>query len=390
MNRGPRAALSLFVLLFVGCVRARPRDVRPSFPFPTDTLRTQIVAPGVIHRFVYSAAGPWAIHVLQVDLDRCYTARAVKGTAAAAGRTKTSTLLASSDLASVVGGVNGDFFSLTAPTGVPMGTLVRDGMLVTGPGTQPAFAVDSTGAVHIVRLRATGTLELNQRRIPIDAWNRSAVRGIAVFDGAWGSATDSASSVVEVAITGRPRGRVASIDTTNSGIAIPRNGAVIVAGRNAPAGPRAALRELRAGDSVRITLGLAPFFPREAVGGRPLLVRDSAIVADVDTTGQPSFSTGRNPRTAVGIARHGKRLILVVVDGRQKPYSDGMSLRELANLMLALGARDALNLDGGGSTTMVYADPDSARRLRVANRPSDKEGERPVGDALAIVRGCAR
>ena len=83
-------------------------------------------------------------------------------------------------------------------------------------------------------------------------------------------------------------------------------------------------------------------------------------------------------------------MILVVVDGRQKPYSDGMTLRELANLMLALGARDALNLDGGGSSTMVYADPDSGGKLRVANRPSDKEGERAIGDALAIVRGCGR
>jgi exopolysaccharide biosynthesis protein len=65
-----------------------------------------------------------------------------------------------------------------------------------------------------------------------------------------------------------------------------------------------------------------------------------------------------------------------------------MSLRELANLMLALGARDAINLDGGGSSTLVYADPTSGGALRIANRPSDKEGERAVGDALAVVRRC--
>ena len=131
-----------------------------------------------------------------------------------------------------------------------------------------------------------------------------------------------------------------------------------------------------------------PWHPRDAVGGRPLLVRDSAIVGAVETEGQASFNVGRNPRTAAGIASNARRLILAVVDGRQIPYSDGMSLRELATLMRGLGARDAINLDGGGSSTFVYADPDSAGALRIANRPSDKEGERTVGDALAIVRRC--
>jgi exopolysaccharide biosynthesis protein len=77
------------------------------------------------------------------------------------------------------------------------------------------------------------------------------------------------------------------------------------------------------------------------------------------------------------------------VDGRQAPYSDGMSLAELARLMLALGTPQALNLDGGGSTTLVYADPDSGGALLVANRPSDAGGERAVGNALALVRDCA-
>ncbi|HEX7937646.1 MAG TPA: phosphodiester glycosidase family protein, partial [Gemmatimonadaceae bacterium] len=130
---------------------------------------------------------------------------------------------------------------------------------------------------------------------------------------------------------------------------------------------------------------LAPFHPTEAVGGRPRLLQDSAIVKDVDTEGQPGFATSRHPRTAVGISSNGKRLLLVVVDGRQAGYSDGMTLRELAHLMLNLGARDALNLDGGGSTTMVVGNR-KTRSLQVVNRPSDATGERAVGDALAVVR----
>jgi exopolysaccharide biosynthesis protein len=140
-------------------------------------------------------------------------------------------------------------------------------------------------------------------------------------------------------------------------------------------------------DSALINVRLTPFHPREAVGGRPILVRDSVITAEVDTEGQPGFAKGRHPRTGVGINANGKRLLLVVVDGRQAPYSDGMSLRELADLMRALGAREAINLDGGGSTTMVVADSAGAT-VRIVNRPSDPTGERPVGNALAAVKTC--
>src|SRR6185437_1421703 len=114
-------------------------------------------------------------------------------------------------------------------------------------------------------------------------------------------------------------------------------------------------------------------------------IRDSAIAGEVDTFGNASFRE-RNPRTAAGIARDGRRLILAVVDGREYQNA-GMTLRETADLMRGLGARDAINLDGGGSTTMVVADP-ASHALRIVNHPSDKEGERSVGDALAIVHRC--
>jgi exopolysaccharide biosynthesis protein len=163
---------------------------------------------------------------------------------------------------------------------------------------------------------------------------------------------------------------------------------VLIAGRNAPRAARAALSALHVNDTLSTSVALVPMHPREAVGGRPQLVRDSVILGAVDTEGQPGFATGRHPRTAAGISRDGRRLFLVVVDGRQTPYSDGMTLRELANLMRSLGARDAINLDGGGSTTFVYSPRDSSHVLRIGNRPSDATGERTVGDALGIVRTC--
>jgi len=354
-------------------------------PFAADTARTQLLRPGLSRWYVYAPAGPWAIHALIVDRDACYSARAVKGADGAVGRSTTSALLEwMHRSADVVGGVNADFF-LFAPPGVPANLLVSRGRVVTGPSTQPVLAFDSLDAPHLEVFGTSGTLETERGTFAIAGWNRAVTAGIALYDEAWGGSTDSLSHAVEVVLDRRRTGRVTLVDTLTAGVAITPGHAVVV-GRGAAA--RSALLALRAGDSARVQLALRPFHPREALGGRPLLLRDSTVVAAVDNEGGAGFATARHPRTAVGIARDGRRLLLVVVDGRQKGYSDGMTLRELANLMRSLGARDAINLDGGGSSTLVYADPDSSGMLRIANRPSDLTGERPVGNALAIIKGC--
>jgi hypothetical protein len=91
-----------------------------------------------------------------------------------------------------------------------------------------------------------------------------------------------------------------------------------------------------------------------------------------------------HPRTAVGIDRQHRWLTLVVVDGRQAEISEGMSLRELADLMAELGCHDAINLDGGGSSIMLLQDDEG--HLRLQNRPSDRTGPRPIPVMLGIRR----
>ncbi|MDA0841352.1 MAG: phosphodiester glycosidase family protein [Planctomycetota bacterium] len=107
---------------------------------------------------------------------------------------------------------------------------------------------------------------------------------------------------------------------------------------------------------------------RWAVAGFGGLLTDGKIL--------PGQSEQRHPRTALGLDREGRFLVLVAVDGRQPGYSEGMSTRELAELMLELGCASALNLDGGGSTSMVLRDEHG--ELRIMNRPSDRTGPRPV------------
>lgn len=136
------------------------------------------------------------------------------------------------------------------------------------------------------------------------------------------------------------------------------------------------IRRVRPGDAVKRNSGLY-----NAIAGSGLLVHGGKNVAPAGT----AFDDKHPPRTAVGITA-GDHLLLMTVDGRQPGFSEGMSLRELAAFMLAHGAVDALNFDGGGSTTMAIADP----RPRVLNFPSDhKPGGRPgklraVGVNLAV------
>jgi len=124
-----------------------------------------------------------------------------------------------------------------------------------------------------------------------------------------------------------------------------------------------------------------------AVGGGPQLVKDGRFVWDTsvagEINGEGGFSPntkfdGRNPSTAVGISRDGWTLILLVVDGRQPGFSVGTTPRELADLLIAEGAWQAMRFDGGGSSTMWLRSKGG-----VVNSPSDGS-ERAVGTALLI------
>lgn len=100
-----------------------------------------------------------------------------------------------------------------------------------------------------------------------------------------------------------------------------------------------------------------------AVAGSEVILKDGAVPPLADVT----FNKTAHPRTAVGLTQGGRSLILLVIDGRQPGYSDGATMDEVAAWLLRFGATDGLNLDGGGSTTLVREDGD---RAVVLNRPS--------------------
>jgi hypothetical protein len=125
----------------------------------------------------------------------------------------------------------------------------------------------------------------------------------------------------------------------------------------------------------------APAKPFNAISGETLLATGGNRLPDLD-------NSITQPRSALGYSRNGRYLYLVVVDGRQPFYSEGMTLKELADLMLSIGADYAMNLDGGGSSTLVVRDHDG--KPRVLNSPIDNYipgRERPVANHLGIYLG---
>ncbi len=122
----------------------------------------------------------------------------------------------------------------------------------------------------------------------------------------------------------------------------------------------------------------APAKPFNAISGETLLLMGGQLIPELD-------NSVTQPRTAVGYSKNGRYMYLVVVDGRQPLYSEGMTMKELASLMLSLGAQYAMNLDGGGSSTMVVEGRDG--QPRVLNSPIDNYipgRERPVANHLGI------
>lgn len=111
----------------------------------------------------------------------------------------------------------------------------------------------------------------------------------------------------------------------------------------------------------------------EVVGGNTLLVHDGKAV--------PHKSNARHPRTVAGLDAGGRRLTILVVDGRKPGVALGMSYAELADEMLRLGCNDALNLDGGGSSMMAVRDAVGA--MKILNEPTDGR-ERAVANVLGI------
>jgi hypothetical protein len=348
--------------------------------------------------------GPWVVRVLTVD-PKVFRGSLAGDFGPDIERRETTSVLAEAHGA--IAGVNAGFFVLDPAAGAPgdpAGVGVYGGRLLSeATDGRPSFAFSDDGHARIVRNSWTGTVSSGRRSITLDGLNRvpGLIRNcggtgdsptdrplhdttctdpdeLIAFTSDYGASTPvgpGAEAVID------DHGRVVTIRT-------PRGGPLAAGTRSVQAtGDLVDDLTTMAQPGRKLTISSRLEGPRAdfVVNGGPELVRDGRQHATPNRDGMvrpgdPSFYYGwaakRNPRTIAGVDGRG-RILLVTVDGRATT-SLGLSIAESAALAQALGMRDAINLDGGGSTTMVVND-------KVINTPSDATGERPVGDAILVL-----
>jgi phosphodiester glycosidase len=400
-----RVAFWGFALVVMGC--GGPAAVRQPSGAPYDSTFTEQIAPGVLHRRLLARQGPFDINVVEVDLRRVdLTIDAIHAFDSLRGRERTTAMVERRNASGtpVLAAVNADFFDLV--TGENENNQIDDGMVLKAlPVTDSPF--DSLHTIHsqfgmtcagrpvMDRFVFAGTVLTPPPAtalLPLDAINHQLRQDAMVLYTAPYGATPSDSAgrqTIEAPlrfIATRADTlffRAAGTPHVGGATALHRGEAVLAGTGAAAEVVRRLAGSLGTAGELRILARFSPDRGRlcALVGGWPRLVVDGrSIVDSVDRLEGtfPRFSVTRHPRTAVGFSRDSARLYLVTVDGRSES-SSGMSLAELASLMQSLGAFQALNLDGGGSTTLVL-------RGRLANHPSDSTGERAVGNALLIER----
>ncbi len=368
---------ALVALVAASCTPATPP---PRAPQPDSSYTAQLMN-GVTHHYRWYAYGPWAVHTLMIHPKACGVAlRSAKAQDRMIGREQTTSMARRGN---ALAAINADFFSFDPP-GVSEGPQVSNSVLLKSAGhhrealedrkliLQPVFAIKRNGEPAVTFTRFSGTVRVTEQTFPLAGVNVRARKDSAfVYTPFFGATTPMDTTALELIVRS---GVVVGVDSVAEGVIIPEDGMVIALKGAARASARP-VQLFAAASWVGELAGLER--AREVVGGYPMLLQKSKAVHHDEAGLRTAFADRRHPRAAIGVDRKGV-IHLVAVDGRQPAYSDGMTLEELADFMLAHGITDAMNLDGGGSTTLVVGG-------RIINRPSDANGERAVSNALLVI-----
>ena len=344
------------------------------------------IHPGVEHALVEHkiAAGPVKINLLRLDLTKVRLD--VKLGMDAVLGTETTSSIAKRHRA--VAAINSGFFRFDTSifAGDPAGALKIDGVVLSEPDRGRAVIFidnrrDRT-VVEFGRFGARDWVEVGGLELVIDGMNRERRENeLLIFTPEFHRTTLTSPEGVEVIVRGD---RVVSILNGIGSLAIPSDGYILSATGTKR---HEIMRSLRIGDRLRRFTAVVPvggettppaqYNFEDHTNGVSILLKNGAINLTWEAERAiRSFAEDRHPRTAVAKLKDG-RLLMITADGRQPGVSVGMTLRELAEYLLSIGSVDAINLDGGGSTTMVLGG-------RVINTPSDTNRERKVSVAIVV------
>ncbi len=325
------------------------------------------VAPGIKHIKLtkYYNSRPVKINVIEVN-QKLNENLAIKPSLASTQLNRKASIRTIAQKENAIAAVNGSFFK--PQTGVPLGTMMIDGNILTGPiYNRVALGITNNNEFKMDRVNLSANLKSEKYSLKIDNINQPRMLStyILVYTEKWGeNSPPSPKYGAQIAILDNK-----IIEVSNGSIPIPKNGYVI-------SGPRKMLEPFFNAENVGIEMK-----PQNQnwenvvhiISGGPYLIKNGEVFVDV-TEEKLGAITGYNPRTAIGYTKDNK-FIMVTVDGREDA-SIGMTLTQLAYFMKQIGCINAMNLDGGGSSLMYL-------NGNIINTPSVKGGI-AISNALVI------
>lgn len=340
----------------------------PAGASTTKVVRT--LAPGLTLTEITQSSGPVRIRVLTVDPTKVVM---VTSTLAGGSFGHLATVSSMAQANGAVAAVNGDFGVWPAR---PVHSFTHDGDVYDSGSLDSAFAVsadETRSYASTARVHVTGRVGGSSSSFKVNIWNTGdpKVGQVAGYTSVGGSLAPPPSTgcFARLVPSGIPawatgylgivRGYTVDAEKCQSSrMAI--NGDVVLASTRSGRGA-STIQSLTPGASVSLTWTIGNFTDvSSSIGGGPMLVVNGRIVAPRGC----GYLCSMNPRTGVGVTKTGK-VLLVTVDGRNAGWSVGMTLTDFAAEMKSLGAVNAMNLDGGGSTTMW------TKRYGLVNKPTD-------------------
>ncbi len=319
--------------------------------------RILTVAPGVKHIQMqkYINSRPIRINVVEVNRQLNSNIKMMPEMASSFSLSGRRTIRTIAQKNNSIAAVNCTYFK--PQTGVPLGMLMKDGEILTGPiYNRVAMGISDKG-FKMARMDIDGRVYSKHASIKIDNINqpRMLATYVIVYTPQWGKTAPVAPKYgIQAAIV---NGEV--VNWSTQPIEIPKDGFVV-------SGPAKLVEQLLDEKNIKYEVKTSPEWSdvKHIISGGPYLLKDG--VKYIDTQEEKlNAITGKNPRTAIGYTKDGN-LIMVTIDGREQ-NSVGMTLGELAWFMQSIGAYEAMNLDGGGSSVMYV-------NGNIVNSPAQKGG----------------
>ena len=383
-----RSIKKLFVFLLVFCTVASwiaPSLTAEAVNLPYtihESREAQYIASGVLYENIrrFTSQGWWNINVIRVDLTNEYAE--IKGLMSEKGISNRDTVSNMVSKSKAVAGINGDFFDFS-PISSPIGAFISEGKIISSPVAKeyawPSFLIDYNNKAEITlldrkmaatSLTSKGTVTIHN----INKFKPAGDVGVILYNKHWGDKTPGGKYFddwVEVVVDNNI---VTDIRIGQEPVKLKENRYVLAARDFYRDG---LLKHFKVGHEVKLSITLVPDLEniKLAIGGGSIILKDGVPTATHNNV------RGNHPRTGIGISKDGNELILATIDGRDVSFK-GVEQNVFGAIFKELGAYNAINLDGGGSTTMAVK-PIGEEVAKVVNKPSDG-GERRVINGVGV------